>query len=133
MTPVPYPLAESSAQTIQARSGKALPEITLDALRRGDLSPADLATHPDTLRLQAQVAEEHGYRQLTANLRRAAELALIPEERILAIYEALRPYRTNAETLAALALELRERWNAPENAKLVLEAADAYRKHQLVK
>ena len=127
-----YPLDEYAHDVVHSRTGKRLDELTLDALRRGELQPDDLTIHPDTLRAQADIAEEHGYPQLAANLRRAAELALIPEERILAIYEALRPYRTSGKTLDDLAQELEDRWQAPENARLVREAAKAYRRQELI-
>ncbi|MHB1354843.1 MAG: diol dehydratase small subunit [Anaerolineae bacterium] len=131
-TKTKYPLGQTAPETISTRTGKPLSEVTLEQVRRGEVVNADLAIHPDTLRAQANVAEEHGYPQLASNLRRAAELALLPQERILAIYEALRPYRTTYEQLAALAEELEQTWQAPENARLMREAAEAYRQHTLV-
>ena len=75
----------------RALSGRPIEELTLEAAVRGDLSPADLRVHPDTLRHQAEVAEAHGNPQLGENLRRAAELTALPDDEVLAIYEALRP------------------------------------------
>ena len=60
------------------RSGKSLPG-------------ADIEIHPDTLRRQASVAEQHGNPQLADNLRRAAELTAFGDDEVLAIYEALGP------------------------------------------
>ncbi len=40
------------------------------------------------------------------NFRRAAELIAIPDERILAIYNALRPFRSSQAELLAIADEL---------------------------
>lgn len=131
-TKTKYPLGQTARETTCTRTGKPLAEVTLEQVRRGEVVNADLAIHPDTLRIQADVAEEHGYPQLAANLRRAAELALLPQERILAIYEALRPYRTTYEQLVTLAEELEHTWQAPENARLLREAAEAYRQHKLV-
>ena len=127
-----YPLGQTARETIRTRTGKPLTEVTLEQVRNGNVENADLAIHPDTLRAQADVAEEHGYPQLAGNLRRAAELALLPQERILAIYEAMRPYRTTYEQLVALADELEHTWQAPENARLLREAAEAYKQHKLV-
>lgn len=127
-----YPLQDHARSAVRTNTGKALNDITLEALRRGELQPADLAIHPQTLREQARIALEHGYPQLAANLRRAAELAMLPESRVIAIYEALRPYRTSAEMLETLAIELEQRWQAPENAQLLREAAAAYKAKQLV-
>jgi glycerol dehydratase small subunit len=128
----PYPLGQTARNSTRTRTGKPLTEVTLEQVRQGKVDNADLAIHPDTLQAQADVAEEHGYPQLAGNLRRAAELALLPQERILAIYEAMRPYRTTYEQLVALANELEVTWQAPVNAQLVREAAEAYRQHKLV-
>ena len=50
----------------------------------------ELRATPETLRLQADVAAA-GRAELAANFRRAAELAPLPDETILAVYTALRP------------------------------------------
>ncbi|HHX63814.1 MAG TPA: glycerol dehydrogenase [Chloroflexi bacterium] len=127
-----YPLGEHAREEIVARSGRPLDELTLENVRAGWLGPDDFAIHPDTLRMQAAVAEEAGYPQLAANLRRAAELALVPNDRVLAIYEALRPYRVGYERLLALADELERDYDAVENARLIREAAEAYLRQGLV-
>ena len=83
----------SSHESPRALSGRSLDELTLEAVVNGDLSPADLRVHPETLRHQADVAEKHGNPQLGENLRRAAELTALPDDEVLAVYEALRPGR----------------------------------------
>lgn len=110
----------------RARSGRPAADVTLDALRNGELGIDDVRIHPDTLLHQAQVAEEHANPQLAANFRRAAELALLPDEQVMAIYEALRPGRSSHEDLLHIADDL-DRAGAVRNAALVREAADAYR------
>src|SRR5258708_7268029 len=80
-------------------SGKPVSDLTLDAVRRGEVSLPDLRIHPDTLNHQASVARAHGNPQLAANLRRAAELTLLPDDELLAIYEALRPHRSTPRQL----------------------------------
>ena len=110
--------------TTHALSGRPIDEITLEAAVRGDLSPADLRIHPDVLRHQAAVAEEHGNAQLGENLRRAAELTALPDDEVLAIYEALRPGRSTLARLGAIAARL-EAADAPLCAALVREAAEA--------
>jgi propanediol dehydratase small subunit len=132
MTDQRYPLGEQSRDTVRASSGRPVDEITLDAVRAGGLSPDDLRIHPETLRLQARFAAEAGFAQLAANLRRAAELATIPHERVLAVYEALRPYRVTLERLLELADELASQYGAVETAALVREAAAAYRQRGLL-
>lgn len=122
-----YPLREDAQVDVRARTGRALRDITLEALRSGDLTLDDLTIHPETLRTQAAVAEESGFTQLAANLRRAAELAHIPTEKVLAIYHALRPRRASYQELLALAEELEHDYQAIHNAKLIRQAAEAYR------
>ncbi|HEX5642473.1 MAG TPA: diol dehydratase small subunit [Thermoleophilia bacterium] len=111
------------ARTPRALSGRPVEEITLEAAVRGDLSPADLRVHPDVLRHQAAVAEEHGNPQLGENLRRAAELTALPDAEVLAVYEALRPGRSTFAGLEAIAARL-ETADAPLCAALVREAAE---------
>ena len=62
---------------------------------------------------------------LAENLRRAAELAVIPNERLLEIYEALRPRRSTYQELSALADDLETRYTAPANARFGRQAAAA--------
>jgi propanediol dehydratase small subunit len=116
----------------RALSGRPIAEITLAAAVREDLSPADLRVHPDTLRHQAGVAEAHGNPQLGENLRRAAELTALPDDEVLAIYEALRPGRSTAAGLAGIAVRL-ETADARLCAALVREAAEVYARRGLLK
>ena len=122
-----YPLGEHERERIVSRTGRPLGELTLENVREGQVDAGDLTIHPDTLRAQAAIAEEAGFSQLAANLRRAAELATVPNERVFAIYEALRPYRVTYEQLRALADELEREYAAPENARFIREAAEVYR------
>jgi propanediol dehydratase small subunit len=116
----------------RALSGRAIEKITLDAAVRGDLSPADLRVHPDTLRHQATVAEEHGNPQLGENLRRAAELTALPDDEVLEVYEALRPGRSTAAGLEDVAIRL-DAAGAPLCAALVREAAEVHARRGLLK
>jgi propanediol dehydratase small subunit len=77
-------------------------------------------------------AELHANPQLAANLRRAAELTRLPDEEVLAIYEALRPGRSSAAELTALAGSLSAR-GLPGNAALVAEAAEVYARRRLAR
>lgn len=115
-----------------AFSGRDATELTPDRLARDELGADDVRIHPDTLEHQAQIAESHANPQLAANFRRAAELALLPEDQVMALYEALRPHRSTADELAAVAARLDDR-KAPLCAALVREAAAVYeRRHLLV-
>jgi propanediol dehydratase small subunit len=116
----------------RALSGRAVGDLTLDAIRRGEITLADLRIHPDTLERQAAIAEHHGNPQLAGNLRRAAELTRLPDEEVLAIYEALRPGRSTQAELTALASSLTAR-GLPRCAALVAEAAEVYARRGLLK
>lgn len=127
-----YPLMQH-ADEIQAASGRRLKDVTLDALAQGELSADDLQIHADTLRTQAAIAEEAGYSQLAANLRRAAELTRVPSDEIVKMYELLRPERASFEKLMELAAYLETTYAAVETARLVREAAAIYRKRGLLR
>jgi propanediol dehydratase small subunit len=118
------------AQSVQALSGRPVGELTLEAVRRGEVSLPDLRIHPATLERQAQVALEHGNPQLAENLRRAAELTGLGDDEVLAIYEALRPGRSTATQLTALAASL-DRRGLPRCAALLAEAAEIYTRRGL--
>ena len=116
----------------RAFSGRDAEELTTDRLAREELDVDDVRIHPETLEAQAQVAERHGNQQLAANFRRGAELALIPEADVMAMYEALRPHRSTAAELEALAARL-DASPAPLCAELVREAAEVYARRGLLK
>jgi propanediol dehydratase small subunit len=116
----------------RALSGRLVDDLTLDAVRAGEAGLADLRIHPETLEHQAVTAQRHGNPQLAANLRRAAELTALPDEEVLAIYDALRPGRSTAAELAALAGSLADR-GLPLNAALIAEAAEIYARRGLAR
>ena len=122
-----YPLGWTAPESIAARSGRALADLTLANVRDGLLGPDDFAIHAETLRRQAALAAEHGYPELAANLRRAAELTAVPDGELLAIYEALRPGRATYAELSDLAARLETAYGAKDTAAFVREAAAAYR------
>jgi propanediol dehydratase small subunit len=57
----------------------------------------------------------------------------IPDERVLEIYEALRPYRSTKKELMDIATELESQYQAHVCATLVREAADVYEKRRRLK
>jgi propanediol dehydratase small subunit len=120
----------ADAAEIRALSGRPVESLTVEAVRAGEVGVADLRIHPDTLEHQAAVAEEHGNPQLAENLRRAAELTRLPDEEVLAVYEALRPGRSTPAQLAELAASLAAR-GLPRCATLLTEAADVYARRGL--
>jgi propanediol dehydratase small subunit len=118
-----YPLAEKAPERLKTPSGLAFQDITLEAVLAGKVEMRDLRVTAEALELQAQVADEAGRPQLAENLRRAAELVDIPEDRILEVYKALRPGRGSRQALFELADDLENRWQAKRCAALVREAA----------
>jgi propanediol dehydratase small subunit len=115
---------------VRALSGRAVVDVTVEAMRAGEVGVTDLRIHPETLERQAVVAERHANPQLAENLRRAAELTRMPDDEVLAIYEALRPGRSTPAELAGLAAGLTER-GLPRCAALVAEAATVYARRGL--
>ena len=93
-------------------------DITVGNAVDGKLGLADLRMDPAALAQQAAVAEEGGNPQLAENFRRAAELATIDDEEVMALYEALRPHRSTAAELEQLRTSLIDR-GAPRCAALV--------------
>ena len=68
------------------------------------------------------MARAAGRAQLAENLERAAELALLPDDEVLAVYTALRPRRATADELDAIARQLAAS-GAARCAAFVREAA----------
>ena len=124
--PQNYPLAEKQPEHLRTPSGLPLQEITLEAALEGKLKMSDLRVTAEALEIQAKLAETAGRPQLAGNFRRAAELAGIPEDRIMTIYNALRPGRASQVELLELAESLEREYRAPRCAKLLREAAAAY-------
>lgn len=119
---VDYPLSLNRKDLLTTPNGKPIDAITMDAVMSGEVSASDLRITPETLRLQAQIAEGVGRKQLGANLRRAAEMTAISDERVLQIYNALRPNASTKAELDAIAEELETQYGATMLAGLVREA-----------
>ena len=128
-----YPLGTRRPDLVRTPSGRGLDELTLDAVRAGEIGPEELRATPETLRRQSAVALAAGRTQLADNLARAAELADVPSETILEIYTALRPHRSTAAELAAWADRLESELAAPLTAAFVREAAAAYAERDLLR
>ncbi|NLY45118.1 MAG: diol dehydratase small subunit [Tissierella sp.] len=121
-----YPLGEKVPERIKTPTGKLLSEITLDKVISGEIGSSDVRISPETLEMQAQVSESVNKDAFANNLRRASELIAVPDDRLLEIYNLLRPYRSTKEELYDIARELEEKYNCTVNANFVREAADVY-------
>jgi propanediol dehydratase small subunit len=120
-----YPLGARRPDLVSTPGGVALGDVTLAAVRAGELGADEMRATPATLRLQAEVARAAGRSQLAESLERAAELASVPDDLLLEIYTALRPGRATAEELETWSLRL-ESLDAVQTAAFVREAAAAY-------
>jgi propanediol dehydratase small subunit len=126
-----YPLGSRRPDLVTTPAGVPLVEVTLDAVRSGTIAADEIRATPATLSLQADVARAAGRSQLAANLERAAELAVVPDELLLEVYTALRPRRATAEELEGWAAQL-ESLDAVKTATFVREAAAAYAERGLL-
>ena len=133
MNPKDYPLAIKRSDDIKTPTGKNFKDITLENILSGDIKPEDVRISPETLEMQAQIAEGMNREAIARNFRRAAELIKVPDDRILEIYNALRPFRSTKEELLAIAEELENVYGAKVNADFVREAVEIYEKRNKLK
>ncbi len=128
-----YPLGERMPEKIKAATGKVLADFSLEKVKSGELKADDFRIAPETLEMQAQVAESVGRDSLARNMRRAAELIKVPDEELLEIYNALRPYRSTKAELTGIADGLESKYGCKINAAFIREAADVYEKRGRLK
>lgn len=128
MSRLTYPLGQHHAEEITTPTGRKLSELTYQGAISGEIGADDLRITPETLEKQAEIAEQAGRTQLAENFRRAAELTAVPDERILEIYNAMRPGASTYDELLAIAEELETTFKAARNAALVRDAATVYQR-----
>ena len=126
-----YPLGTRRPDLVSTPGGLPLTDVTLDALRACRIGAGEIRATPETLRMQAQVALAAGRTQLAKSFERAAELADVPDDLLLAAYTALRPRRATAAELEEWAVRL-EDYGAEKTASFVREAATAYAERGLL-
>ncbi|MEX0344770.1 MAG: diol dehydratase small subunit [Rhizobiaceae bacterium] len=128
-----FPLGVHHRDDVAAKSGRMLRDLNLDDVKSGAVGPDDTSASAETLILQAQFAREAGYNEVAANLTRAAEMTRMPNDEILAIYEALRPGRSTYYQLLSLSQRIASEFAAEETGAYIREAAEAYRDTGLLK
>ncbi len=122
-----YPIAEKRPDSVRARSGKPLADITLDAVVAGDVDMGDLSIHPDVLLRQAEIARAAGRSTLAQNFERAADLVDVPQAMVMQAYEILRPGRARSKgEILEMAETLRMTYGAERIADFMVEAAEVY-------
>ena len=120
-----YPLGTRRPDLVSTPGGIPLEDVTLGALRAGELGADEMRATPATLRMQAEVALAAGRTQLAESFERAAELAAVPDDLLLQVYTALRPRRATALELEEWASRL-DAHEALKTAAFVREADAAY-------
>jgi propanediol dehydratase small subunit len=128
-----YPMAFKRPELVKTATGKSLADITLDAVVSGAVKAEEIRITPQTLEYQAQIGESIGRPQFARNLRRAAEMTTVPDERILEMYNSLRPNRSTKAELLAIADELESKYGAKVCAAFVREAAGVYERRGVLK
>ena len=126
-----YPLGTRRPDLVSTPGGIALADVTLAAVRAGELGADEIRATPETLRRQAEVALATGRTQLAESFERAAELAAVPDDLLLEVYTALRPRRATSAELEEWAARL-ESHGAGKTAGFVREAAAAYAERGLL-
>ena len=121
-----YPLSENNPDQLRTPTGMPWEEIDLQSILDEKVQMRDLQITAEALELQAQIADTSHRPQLAENLRRAAELTKGPEAKVLEVYQALRPGRSNHNELKRLATELEVTYKAQRCARFVREATKAY-------
>jgi propanediol dehydratase small subunit len=133
VTSADYPLAERMTDSIRTSTGKKLTDISLKNIMSGQLRSDDLRISKETLELQAQVAESVGRTSLARNMRRASELIAVPDDELLKIYNALRPYRSTKKEMCDIADGLERNYGCVTNAAFIRQAADVYERRGRLK
>jgi len=126
ITAAQYPLGEKIPDQLKSASGKPLKDFSLDKVFSGELKAEDFRISPAVLRMQADVADSVGRDAFGRNLRRAAELTAVPDEELLSVYNALRPYRSTKAELLAIADKLETQYGCTVSAGFIREAAAVY-------
>lgn len=128
-----YPLASRRPDLVKTLFGMDFLEITLENVASGKIDAQGIRIRPETLELQARIAEAYGSPQMAINFRKAAELTGIPDNEVLRIYNALRPRRSTKGELLGIARELEKRYQANINADFIREAIKIYEKRSLLR
>jgi propanediol dehydratase small subunit len=128
-----YPMMARNRKEIFTPNGKNIDEITFENIDSGLIGADDCRTGKQSLLAQADIAESRGNIHIARNFRRAAELVDIDSDRIIEIYNALRPYRSTERELEEIATELSDRYSALRTAAFVREAAVILKKRKKLK
>lgn len=62
-----YPLGQHEAESITSKTGKKLSDITLDQVRKGNITADDIKISKEMLKKQGQVSKEAGNDPMALN------------------------------------------------------------------
>lgn len=128
-----YPLLEKHPELIKSTKGTPLKDVTIENILNDSISFDDCKIHHDTLIYQAEIAKDSGYYQLGENFRRAAELTVIPDDFILKVYNAIRPFRASKDEILKIIDTLESEYAAYKNAEFIREALQTLEKNHQFK
>lgn len=118
-----YPLGKNRSDLIFTPGGVNIKDITFENLETGKFKSGDCRISSESLRYQAEIAAQNGGRAMAENFYRAAELVKVESDKIIEIYNALRPYRSTEQDLETIVQELRNTYDAQRTADFIEEAA----------
>lgn len=128
-----YPLSRNRRELLNTPGGINIDDIDFDSICSGAVSGDDCRISSESLLMQADIAETAGYPHVADNFRRAAEMVGIDSERLIEIYNALRPYRSSEEELIGISEELEEKYHACRTAAFVRSAASVLKQRNRLK
>jgi len=128
-----YPLGVKRKDLLKSPRGIPFEELTLENVEKGKVVFEDFRISPEVLKMQGDIAASAGRTQIALNFARAGELTKVPDEKILQIYNNLRPHRSTKEELNAIADDLQNNYGATVCADFIREAADVYSRRKLLK
>lgn len=131
-TAADYPLLQKRPEVVRTPTGKPVEALTMEGVRDGSVTGEDLRISRDMLLAQADVAESAGKKQVAENLRRAAEMTAVPDEKVIEMYDKLRPNRSTKAQLVDMADTLEKEYRAVRLAALVREAVEIYEKRGIL-
>lgn len=128
-----YPLGERRSELLRTPRGNRYEDITLENVLNDTITEEDLRISSETLEMQAEIARQAGREFFAQNLFLAAELSHIPDERVIQLYNSLRPNVSSKKELLEIARELAEHYTAHKCSAYVKEAAEVYEMRKLLR
>ncbi|GKX28172.1 propanediol dehydratase small subunit [Vallitalea longa] len=127
---IKYPLPKDM---VKSHTGKKLDSINMKSVLDGSVTSEDIKISRETLKLQGEIANEAGKKQLQQNFDRASELTDVEDELILEIYDKLRPNRATKNELLDYADTLEKKYRAVMCADFIRDAVKVYERRGILR